>query len=220
MASAFEKFLLVRASDLRRISRLTRGDYAFEEVQSEAWIVAIQIGSRRGWAFDFGDQGDQDQLLAWLHNRLVKYADKTVRYAARMDHGRDEDSERTGNTLARLLTAPLESDPEIRRALVEERDAVVEGIQKSYSQAAAYLLLLIRVEGELADLATLLRIGVGTLRERMKRLALLARIQPTLFDGIERHDPALEPWRRTAPARRTTPSPGFLQSAFWARPVS
>lgn len=219
MSTAFEAFLLARAADLRRISRQTRGDYAFEEVQSEAWMVAIEIGQRRGWVFDFADEDDQHILLAWLHNRLVKYADKTVRYATRLDRGRDEESERAGNTLARLLTAPLESDPETRRLLMEEREALIGHVQQSYSQAAAYFLLLIRVDGDLADLAAMLWIGVATLRRRLKGLALLARIQATLFDGIERIDPALEPWRRARVLRTAIPATDVAQASFWPRPA-
>jgi len=218
MPTPFETFLHIRDAELRRISRHSR-EHAFEEAQSEAWLVAIEIGHQRGWPLDFTDQDDQDMLLARLYNRLVKFAEKTVRYAARLDHGKDDDAERTGNTLARLLTAPLDSDPQVRRQLLEERHVLIEHVQQSYSQAAAYMLLLIRAEGDLKDLAVLLWIGVGTLRERMKRVALLARVQSTLFDGIERLDPAMEAWRRPPALRRAHHAAGPLQPAFWPTPA-
>lgn len=219
MPTPFETFLHARAVDLRNIARRSR-EYSFEEAQSEAWLVAIEIGNGRGWPLDFTDQDDQDMLLAWLHNRLVKFAEKTVRYAARLDHGKDDDTERAGNTLARLLTAPIDSDPQVQRQLLDERDALIEHVRQSYSQAAAYMLLLIRLEGDLEDLAALLWIGIATLRERMKRLALLARVQSTLFDGIERLDPTMEPWRRLPAPRRLHHAAGPLQPAFWPMPAT
>ncbi|MGH8084616.1 MAG: hypothetical protein ACREPV_05010 [Lysobacter sp.] len=197
MASAFERFLTTRRSDLQRISRRTRGEHSLDDVISEAWLTASEIGQRRGWAFEFGDQDDQDQLFAWLHVRLVKYADKTVRYAIRLDDGDDDDDgERIGATLARLLTAPLDTDPQVRQQLIEEREQLLDRLRRSYSQATAYVLLLMRVDGHLSDLAELLRVTIGTLRDRMKRVGLVARIQPTLFDGIERIALDFHPWQK------------------------
>lgn len=219
MPTPFETFLEVRAADLRSISRRSR-EHSLEEVQSEAWLIAIEIGNKRGWPLDFTNQDEQDMLLAWLHNRLVKFAEKTVRYAARLDHGQDDDAEHAGNTLARLLTAPLDSDPQVQRQLLDDRDVLIDHVQKSYSQAAAYMLLLIKAEGDLKHLAGLLWIGIGTLRVRMKRLALLARVQSTLFDGVERLDPAMTPWRCAPGLRRAARGDEPLQPAFWPRPAS
>lgn len=113
MASAFDRFLEARRGDLQRISRQSRGEHSFDDVTSEAWLMASEIGQRRGWAFSFADQDDQDQLFARLYLRLVKYADKTIRYAVRLDYGSsDDDSEHLGATLARLLTAPIDTDPQ------------------------------------------------------------------------------------------------------------
>ena len=93
--------------------------------------MAIEIGQRRGWSFDFADEEDQDTLLAWMHNRFVKYADKTVRNAIKLDRDWDnEEGERAGATLARLLTAPLDSDPQMRLQLHEERQDITSEIQR------------------------------------------------------------------------------------------
>lgn len=178
--------------------------------------MASEIGQRRGWAFEFDDQDDQDQLFAWLHVRLVKYADKTVRYAVRLDDGDDDgDSERIGAALARLLTAPLDTDPQVRRQLIEEREQLLTRLRRSYSQATAYVFLLMRVDGHLSDLAELLRITVGTLRDRMKRVGLMARIQSTLFDGIERIEFDFQPCQRRRYATLPVRGPEMDQLELW-----
>ncbi len=68
-----------------------------DDMASESWILAIEIGQRRGWTFDFGDQDDQNTLLAWMHNRFVRYAEKALRYAIKLDRNWDNDNgEQTG----------------------------------------------------------------------------------------------------------------------------
>ena len=82
-----------------------------------------------------------------MHNRFVKYADKAVRNAVKLDRDWDnEDGERAGAVLARLLTAPLDSDPQMRLQLHEERQELGAIVRHSYSEAAAYVLLLVRVD--------------------------------------------------------------------------
>jgi hypothetical protein len=63
------------------------------------------------------------------------------------------------------------------------------------------VLLLIRVEWQLRDLATLLWISVETLRKRMLYCAELADVQALLFDGIETIDNDFAPTRRIRPMR-------------------
>ena len=217
--NGFERFLEIRRSDLRRIAARTRGELSADELMSEAWLMAIEIGQRRGWGFDFSDEDDQDTLLAWMHNRFVKYAEKAVRNAVRLDRGWDsEDGERTGAALARLLTAPRDTDPQIRQQRLEEHDELMSIVERSYSEAVAYMLLLIRVDWHLEDLAELLAVSREALKSRLRSVGLRARIQPTLFDGIDRIDPEFRPMRRI---RRIRPDQGVkggvaLQNALWA----
>lgn len=192
---AFADFLLHRRNDLRRIVRNSLDDLELCEVESEAWLIAKHISGRRNSPLDLHDAADQELLLGSLYARLVKWPGVSVRHALRLDHG-PSDGEDHRPTLASLLRAPHDSDPEFRQVLREERLAFLEVVRGSYSQAAAYVLLLIRVEWELRDLADLLWIGVETLRRRMARCAELAGVQPTLFDGVDQIDPDFEPTRR------------------------
>jgi hypothetical protein len=204
MADRFHTFLETRRGDLRRISAQTRGEMSTDELASESWLIAIEIGQRRGWVFDFADEDDQDTLFAWMHNRFVKYAEKAIRYAIKLDRDWDnEDGERAGATLARLLTAPLGSDPQAAQHAREEQHELTAIAQHSYSEAAAYVLLLIRVDWHIEDLAALLWIGVSALRERLKKAGLLTRVQPSLFDGVDVVDSDFIPRKRSGPYRRT-----------------
>src|SRR5690348_9690310 len=156
-------------------------------MESEAWVLAQHISDRRNRALNLNDIADQEPLLGSLYARFVKWPGVSVRHALRLDHGPpDEEDHRP--TLANMLRASHDSDPEFRQVLREERLAFLEVVRGSYSQAAAYVLLLIRVEWDLRDLADLLWIGVETLRRRMARCAELAGIQPTLFDGVDQID--------------------------------
>lgn len=118
----FHTFLETRRGDLRKIATRTRGEMSIDDLASESWLIAIEIGQRRGWTFDFGDEDDQDTLFAWMHNRFVKYAEKAIRHAIKLDRDWDnQDGEHAGATLARLLTAPLQSDPQAAQQAHEEQ---------------------------------------------------------------------------------------------------
>lgn len=195
---AFANFLRSRCNDLRRIGRLSPNRLELGEMESEVWILAHHISSQRDRPLDFRDAADQEALLGSLYARLVKWPGASVRHALRLDLGPCDDDDRQP-TLAGLLRAADDSDPAFRQVLREERLALMEAVHGSYSQAAAYALLLVRVEWELRDLASLLWISVETLRKRIARCVELFGVQPTLFDGIEHIDPDFEPTRRMKP---------------------
>lgn len=192
---AFEHFLQQRRNDLRRIVRQSPDHMELEELESEAWVAAQMLSDRWNRALDFRDAADQAALLGRLYAKLVKWTGVSVRYALQLDHGSSDDEDHRP-TLASLLRAPHDTDPQIRQILREERMEFLKVVRASYSQAAAYVLLLIRVEWELRDLASLLWIGVATLRARIARCAELSGVQPTLFDDIDHIDPDFLPTRR------------------------
>lgn len=192
---AFADFLHQRRDDLRRIVRQSPDRMELHEVESEAWVVAQMLSDRRNRALDFRDAMDQDAMLGRLYAQLVKWPGVSVRYALQLDHGPSDD-EGHRPTLVSLLRAPHDTDPQIRQILREERREFLKVVRASYSQAAAYVLLLIRVEWELRDLASLLWIGVATLRARIARCAELSCVQPTLFDGVDHIDLDFIPTRR------------------------
>lgn len=58
-----------------------------DDLIQEAWVVAIEIGDGMEEPFDFSNLEHQEHLIAKMYVRFVKYADKTVRYAVKLDRG-------------------------------------------------------------------------------------------------------------------------------------
>lgn len=160
---------------------------------------------KRGFAVDFLNTDDQEQLLSWLDVRLVRYADKSVRYAVKLDRDWDsEDADSAAGALARLLTAPDQFDP---MALV----------QYSYSQASAYVILLHRIDWDLADLADHLSVVVATLRTRVCASGARMANQPSPFDRINTVELNFSPklGKRYAPGKNVESSQAQLA---WCTP--
>lgn len=192
--SNVDVFLRDRSKDLRRIARATKGDLDLDELMNEAWLMAMEIGARRESPIDFADLDDQEQVLTWLYVRLVKRGEKQSRYAVRLDEGfRDDGGEEIENTLLRLLAAPEASDPLVLLQTTEEQKTYLNLVRSSFSQATAYVLVLLKMgRNELADF---LAIGRGTLASRIHRAANWFKFQPSMFDGIEFIDEDFMPTR-------------------------
>ena len=192
----YQAFLIQRRPDLRRIARQTCGEHTAEDVEVEAWLIAERIAAKRGFPINFSRREDQEQVLAWLHNRLVKYAEKQLRYAVKLDKDWDkEDADSAVHTIARLLTAPEESDPAL---LLLRRDEVPDPIaltRQSYSQASAYVILLCRFGWDAEELADHLRIVRQTLISRLRWFGALTQWQAGLFDGLQTIPPDFTPTR-------------------------
>ncbi len=143
-ANAFFAFLDTCKVAIRRIVRACRGERTEDDMPGEAWIVAEKISAWRQQPVDFKDPADRDLVLAWLYSELVRFPEKTHRYAARIDAGWDghHDDESSGAALARVLAAPALFDPAVRSQAIEDRAQHLAWADASYSEAAAYAILL------------------------------------------------------------------------------
>lgn len=197
MSSGFDaiaQFFKFRVKDLKRIAYGAQENLQLSDVESEAWLEAQKLEASRGAPVNFLDRGDQDHLLARLYNRLVKYANKTLRYAVSLDADWDrEENTSFGATLARMLAAPAGSDPQSVLDDSDEELIVAEAVQNSYSEASAYVLLLARFDWNATELAADLRIALTTLRLRVRVAGLKVKIQDSLFDRIEQIKPDFSP---------------------------
>ncbi len=66
----------------------------------------------------------------------------------------------------------------------------------------AFVPLLIRVDWHLEETADFLLIGCGTMKQWLRASGLRARVQPSLFDGVDRIDQDFDPWRKRRGLRR------------------
>lgn len=213
MVSIYTRFLNDRRADLRRIARATRGEATLEDIEQSVWLLAQELGERRGYTLDLLNPTDQDLLLRRLYNRFVKYTEKLVRYAVRIDEEADDEKAGAGATIARLLAAPSESDPVVILMREEAAEELELMIRRSYSEAVAYLVLLRRFQWSMQVLADALRIVLGTLRQRIERAINMVKVQPSLFDGIAVIDPDLG-IAATGRASRRIQAWAELQQAF------
>lgn len=207
------RFLRERSADLQRIVRHARGDVELGDVQNEAWLVATDLQRRRGYPIDFSDSTDQESVLGRLYNRFVKYAEKHFRYAVKLDVDWDkEESTALGAVLARILTAPASASPDDRIQKQQEGKDVLAAVQRSYSEAAAYVLLLMRFDWDASELAGHLRIAIATLRMKLKLAGIKVKVQPSLFDGWDRISPDFTP----TSGRPALPSCVHLSGTQWS----
>lgn len=187
-------FLNTRRSDLRRIASSSRGDYTIDDVFSEAWLVSDDIRRKRGFAVDFSNHDDQETVLSWLYSKLVRFSEKHIRFAVKLDKDWDsEDSELSINRLARLLSAPEHFDPSICMELKQEHADPLELTKHSYSQASAYVILLERFNWELESLSEHLQLVASTVRLKIIASSQHMQRQPSLFDRIQRVEYEFQP---------------------------
>jgi len=215
-----QAFIVQRSSDLRRIARQTRGEHSLEDVAAEVWLMAERIATKRGFAFNFSHRCDQEQLLAWLYNHLVKYADKRLRYAVKLDKDWDnEDAESTTHSMARLLAAPDSFDPAVLLLKRETGPDPLLLTRHSYSQASAYVILLCRFDWDTEELATHLHIVTRTLLARLRWCGAWTRWQASLFDGLQVIALDFEPTKARALAPRMQASGAADAQQTWPFPM-
>jgi DNA-directed RNA polymerase specialized sigma24 family protein len=177
---AFEKFKRDQASAFERIARRTRGTHDAQDLVSEAWLIAIDIGKRRGAPVDLSNRAEQDQVLAWLYKRFVDYVRGKRKES--IDCEQDDHSRPWHERLA----TPADSDP---LAQLIRNDEELSLTAHGYSQYSAYITLLRRFEFSLLKLADYLAITFATLSKRIEDARDLVNRQPTLFDRTEQIDP-------------------------------
>jgi len=214
----YQAFIVQRRGELRRIASRTCGEHTAEDVEVEAWLIAERIGAKRGFPINFSHREDQEQVLAWLHNEFVKWADKQVRYAVKLDKDWDkEDADSSVLAMARLLTAPDTYDPAILLLRREEVPDPLALTRHSYSQASAYVILLCRFDWDAEELAAHLRIVVRTLVDRLRWHGAWTRWQSSLFDGLQAIASDFEPTRaRTFASRSSLPALDTEPQLAWA----
>jgi hypothetical protein len=185
MIRFFESFLNNMKASFQRIAGATRGEMSVEELQSDAWIAASEIGEKRGREIDFTDPGDQNLLLGALHIRNVRRPEKNMRYAARIDQTWEGD-EGEMNAWVNRLSADDAADPLI--SLIQQESRLDEDgmLIASYSQAAAYVMVFAHFKNSCEDVCAYLAISKRTLSQRIQQSANTVRVQRSLFDRIVR----------------------------------
>lgn len=170
----FSDFITHRRSDLRRISRATLGESTPEDVEAEAWLMVAELRGK-GVAIDLSQPAHQQLVIARLYQHLVRYTERNVRFAVRLDHSPSgEDGE--AHPLARMLAADESSNPLVKLAQEQERSEA-EGhahVSPWHSLAGAYVHLLQRFDNSMAALADHLLISISYCYRRCAHARTLA----------------------------------------------
>lgn len=194
--SGFDYFVRERQSDLKRIARHTRGEYQFDDVKSEAWVMAHAIYSTKNIQINFSDRDYQERLLSYLYQALVRYTETQVRHAIRLDHGSTDDDEDV-HPLMRTLVSNYGSDP-LSELLAREAAQDAETIDAGSSLAAAYADLLRQFDNKLQAVADFLLISISEFRRHYAMAKWL--VQHQLSIPLSHRDGSrfrLRPWRRS-----------------------
>jgi 23S rRNA pseudoU1915 N3-methylase RlmH len=197
---AYSAFLKKRAKDFRSIAAKTKGDMTVEDLHGEAWLIAIHLAGKRGEAINWSDRADQSLIFGALTIEHVWRKNKERKQSVSADkerEGHDENAsaliallpaEETSDPLA-LLERREEEESESAQAKREEEEAILE----SYSQSAAYIIVLWHFDNIRIRAAAYLVINQGTLRKRVAFAAEALKMQPSLFDRIEKIDETFMP---------------------------
>lgn len=177
LPDAFEKFKRDQKAAFTRIARATRGTHDVGDLESEAWLIAIEIGKRRGCRVDLSNQAEQDQVLAWLYKRFVDFV------AGKFKQSIDQESD-AESTWHERLAASEDSDPLEQLIRIDDQQVPIASAKKSFSQYSAYVVLLERFGTNVLRLTEYLSVSLGTLKKRIEGAREHAGRQPSLFDGV------------------------------------
>lgn len=184
MIRIFEAFLHKMKAAFRRIARATKHEMTAEDLQSEAWLIAHEIGEKRGREIDFADPKDQDLVVGAVYVRNVTRGDWQMRRSIRMED--DPESDDDSAKWSERLAADASSDPLVSLLLRESTIDTNAMLASSYSQATAYVTVFVHFKNNRQAICAYLVISDGTLAKRVAYAADSVRVQPSLFDRVER----------------------------------
>lgn len=139
----FEQFVAQRKKDLQRIAYRTRGEHQFSDIVGEAWLIAQELMARNDVVPGFLDPLFQNLLLSHLYQHFIRYEEKSVRYAVRLDQAIEDAGQNDEfHPLMYVLASDEGRDP---LAEIIERETASLAYAKLGAQpclASAYVRLL------------------------------------------------------------------------------
>lgn len=195
MMRDFETFQELHEADFARIARASRREWTTDDVRNEAFVLAFDIGAKRGLALDLSDPDDASLLIRYLYNRCVKYGETVVRHAQRLDHPLSGDDTGHHWLLDRLVA---DGGADALSLLEGESDAASpqDDPDPYHSPAAGFVWLLQRFDQRMAGVASFLLISLSWCYRCCHKARVQANRQwplPNLSIGDS--EEAIRPWR-------------------------
>lgn len=205
----FEQFVRDRRRSLSRIAAATKHEHSYDDVVHEAWIMAKSLAARRNIGVDFLDPEFQELLLAHLYQELVRYRERHVRHATRLD-APAAGAEDGAPTPADRLAAHELFDPLAAMIANEEGRAQHDVPEMASTLAGAYVLLLRHFDNRMLPLARHLLISRSHAYRCYAKVTRLAEWQQAIAFTPPCVAKELGPWRR----RRAQRIPRQLEFPF------
>lgn len=187
----FQAFVAEMKARFSRLAGATRKQKDIGDLHNDAIVFALEIGERRGRPVDFSDPVDRDLVMRHLYLENVKRGDWKMRYAARIDHAPDGNEE--SQTLGERLPAAASSDPLVSLLLSESAVEAEAMLAASYSQASAYVITFRNFHYDRQRICSHLILSESGLNRRLSFARETVKVQPSMFDRIERVDPNFMP---------------------------
>lgn len=188
---AFNRFVLDRESDLRRIARHTRGECAYDDVINEAWLMAERLKQRT--PADISDPAFQQLLLSHLYQHLVRYTELNIRRAVRLDHAPDDTESGSSHPLQRKLAA---HDDPLAFLIRSNEKPFTSQANEHHSLAGVHLILLRHFGHGMRRVARHLLISLSQAYRRFAKARRVTAHQHALLLMPAATMDALKPWRR------------------------
>ncbi|MDR5833214.1 hypothetical protein [Caballeronia sp. LZ034LL] len=184
--SFYSRLIEPMIKELERLARITRGEQSVEDLKAEAWIAATEINEASGRAFEPEDRTFQQAIIDRLKKAFGRFANRAMRFAARLDHEETNGEGEVRNGLAATLTAPQAYEPETSLIEAEEAHRRERAVRERYTEAVAYLRVLDRFDDDKLAIARYLAIRRSTLELRLRKAEETARQQASMFDRVTR----------------------------------
>lgn len=167
---------------LRFIASQTQGETTIDDLMSEVWLLREELQSDKKIT-TLSNHEVQQNIFLRLYGRFVKFANKGLRYAIRLDHIIDDENGDNKNWLDSL--AATSEDHEAYLCRVEEELQQEAQLKGCFSQATAYLRLLENFKSNKAAIAKHLALSLSWLRRKIQRARNHVECQRSLFDNVE-----------------------------------
>lgn len=191
----FDRFVLDRKEDLKRIARHTRGEHEYRDIVNGAWIMARTLSGSH-IPINLLDVASQEKLIQHLYQHFVRYTERNVRHAVRLDHAPSGYGEAgKSHPLLNELTSDDGDDP-LLLLIASENESERLPADEHHSLAGAYLMLLQQFDNRMSRVANHLLISTPHAYRCCGKARWLAISQY----GLSLDGPAatshLKPWRR------------------------
>ena len=183
---AFQRFLQSKHARIASIARATDREHDVGDVENEAWLMAATVSQKLGMPIDFDNPAFQDYLIAFLYNELVKYGEKVVRYAVKLDKPIDgEDIGWDSHPALYQAAVDQESDPLAQLCAQEDQETEPVPPPPHESLIGAYYHLLSKL-GNMRSMAEYLLISLSYCYHRRKVSLIIDKKQmPLPSHGLE-----------------------------------